>query len=52
MGKFRQILMELSTRDMPIILFPDDNLCKCQGILTKLVHALLSKRSDLGLRIG
>ena len=33
MGKFRQILMELSARD--IILFTDDNLSKCQVILTK-----------------
>ena len=29
-------LTELSARDMPIFLFPDDNLSKCQGILTKL----------------
>ena len=36
MGKFRQILTELSARDMPIFSFPDDNLSKCQGILTKL----------------
>ena len=36
MGEFRQILMELSARDMSIFSFPDDNLCKCQGILTKL----------------
>ena len=35
-GKFRQILMEFSARDTPIFLFPDDNLRKCQGILTKL----------------
>ena len=28
MGKFRQIFMELSARDMPIFLFPDDNLSK------------------------
>ena len=34
MGKFRQILTELSARD--IFLFPDDNLSKCQGILIKL----------------
>ena len=25
MGKFRQIFMELSARDTPIFLFPDDN---------------------------
>ena len=36
MGKFCQIFMELSARDMPIFLFTDDNLSKCQGILTKL----------------
>ena len=36
MGKFRQILTELSARDMPIFLFPDDNLSKCQWIFTKL----------------
>ena len=36
MGKFPQILMELSARDTPIFLLLDDNLCQCQGILTKL----------------
>ena len=36
MGKFRQILRELSDQDMPKFLFPDDNMSKCQGILTKL----------------
>ena len=36
MGKFCQILMELSVQDMSIFSFPDDNLCKCQGISTKL----------------
>ena len=35
MGKFRQILTELSVRDMPIFSFPDYNMSKCQGILTK-----------------
>ena len=33
MGKFHQILMEFSARD--IFSFSDDNLSKCQGILTK-----------------
>ena len=51
-GKFHQILTELSARDMPIILFPDDNLSKYQGILTNLVHALIFRRSDLGLLMG
>ena len=36
MGKFCQILMELSARDTPKFLFPGDNLSKYQGILTKL----------------
>ena len=36
MGKFRQILMELSARDTPIFSFLDDNLNKRQGILSKL----------------
>ena len=36
MGKFHEILTALSVRDMPIFSFPDDNLSKCQGILTKL----------------
>ena len=36
MGKFRQFLMELSARDMPIFSFPDNNLSKLQGIFTKL----------------
>ena len=36
MDKFRQILMELSARDMPIFSFPDDNLSKHKGIFTKL----------------
>ena len=40
MGKFCQILTELSARDTPIFLFPDDNLCKCQGILTKIVTCI------------
>ena len=35
MGKFSQILTELSAQDMPIFSFPDDNLIKCRGILTK-----------------
>ena len=34
MGRFRQILTELSAPDMPIFSFPDDNFSKCQGILT------------------
>ena len=36
MGKFRHIFTELSARDTPIFLFPDDNLSKHQWIFTKL----------------
>ena len=52
MGKYCQILTELSARDTPIFSFLDNNLCKCQGILTNLVHALILRRSDLGLLMG
>ena len=36
LGKFRQILTELSARETHMFSFPGDNLCKCQGILTKV----------------
>ena len=36
MGKFHQLLTELSARDTPIFSFPDDNLSKHQWIFTKL----------------
>ena len=36
MCKFRQILTELAAQDMSIFSFPDNNLSKYQGILTKL----------------
>ena len=49
MGKFSQILTELSARDTPLFSFPDDNLCKCQGILTKLGTELILRRPGLGL---
>ena len=51
MGKFHQILTELSVRDTPIFSFPDDTLSKCQGILN-LIHAFIWKRSCLGLLMG
>ena len=35
MGKFRQFLIELSARDMPVFPFPDDNLSN-RWILAKL----------------
>ena len=40
MGKFHQIFTELSARDTPIFLFPDDNLNKHQWIFTKLVMCI------------
>ena len=36
MGKFRQFFTEFSAQDMPIFLFPDDNLSKHEYIFTKL----------------
>ena len=52
MGKFCQILTELSARDKPIFSFPDDNLSKCQGILTKFGTCTDMKTSGLGLLMG
>ena len=52
MGKFCQILMELPDRDMPIFLFPDDNLSEHHGFSPNLVCALILWRSGLGLLMG
>ena len=52
MGKFHQILMELSARDMPIFSFSDDYLSKSQGILTKLGTCIDLKEICLGLLMG
>ena len=52
MGKVHQILMDLSARDMPIFSFPDDNLCKCQGILTKLGTCIDIKEIWFGIANG
>ena len=35
-GQICQILTELSAQETHIFSFPDDNLSKCKGILTKL----------------
>ena len=40
MGKFRQILTELSARDTPIFSFPDDNFSQHQWIFTKLAMCI------------
>ena len=52
MVEFRQILTELSARDTPIFPFPDDNLSKCQGILTKLGTRINIKKIWFGIANG
>ena len=52
MGKFRQIITELSARDTPIFLFPDDNLSKLQGILIKLAIYIDIKEIWFGIANG
>ena len=52
MGKFGQILTEFSAQDMPIFSFPDDNLSKCQGILTKLGTCIDIKEIWFGIANG
>ena len=50
MGEFHQILMELSAQD--IFLFPEDNLSKYQGILTKLGTCIDIKEIWFGIANG
>ena len=52
MGKFRQIFTELSARDTPIFSFPDNNLSKWQGILTKLAIYIDIKEIWYGIANG
>ena len=52
MGTFRKNLTELSARDTPIFSFPDDNFCKCQGILTKLGTCIYIKEIWFGIADG
>ena len=53
MGKFPQILTELSAQDKPIFSFPDDNLSKCQKmILTKLGTCINKKEIWFGVANG
>ena len=52
MGKFLQILTELSVQDTSIFSFPDDNLSKCQGILPKLGTCIDMKEIWLGIVYG
>ena len=52
MGKFRQILTQLSARDTSIFSFLDNNLSKCQGILTKLDTCIDMKEIWFGIANG
>ena len=52
MGKFRQILREVSARDTPIFSFPENNLCKCQRTLTKLCTCIDTKEIWFGIANG
>ena len=52
MGIFRQILTKLSAQDTPKFSFLDDNLSKCQGILTKLVTCIDIKEIWFGIANG
>ena len=51
-SKFCQIFMELSAQDTPIFLFPDNNLRKLQGILTKLDVCIDIKEIWFGIANG
>ena len=44
--------MELSAQDMPIFSFPNDNLSKSQGILTKLGTCIDMKEIWFGIANG
>ena len=52
MGKFCQILTEFFARDTPIFLLLDDNLCKCQGFVTKLGLCIDIKEIWFGIADG
>ena len=52
LGKFCQILTELSTQDTPIFSFPDDNLSKCQRIVIKLCMCIEIVKIWIGLLMG
>ena len=49
MGKFCQICTELSARDTLIFSFPDDNLSKKQGILSKFAICIDHKEICFGI---
>ena len=43
MGKFRQFLTELSTRDTSIFLFQDNNFSKSERIFTKFELGMMGR---------
>ena len=51
-GQILSILTELSAQDTPIFSFPDDNLSKCQGILTELGTCIDIKEIWFGIANG
>ena len=52
MGKFHQLLTEVFSRDTPIFSFPNNYLCKCQGIVTKLGTCIDIKEIWFGIANG
>ena len=52
MGKFPQLLRELSANDTSIFLFPDDKLSKYQCIVTKLGICIDSLEIWFGIANG
>ena len=52
MGKFRQILTELCAQEKPVFSFPDDNVSKCQGILTRVGTCIDIKEIWFGITNG
>ena len=52
MGEFPQFLTELSTRDMFMFSFPDDNFSKHQWIVTKLGMCIDSVTIWFGIADG
>ena len=52
MGKFRQIFMELSSRDTPIFSFPDNNLELITRDFNLMLYILTLRRSGIELLMG
>ena len=52
MGNFRQSLTELSARDTPIFLLPDNDLSKHQRIFTKLGMCIYIVEMRFGIANG